>query len=40
MEDERMVTGTELEVPSRRLLKEARLVNDGEAWSTDDEFED
>jgi hypothetical protein len=39
-ESEEMVTGIELEALCRRMLKEARLADCGEAWSTGDEFED
>jgi hypothetical protein len=34
-----MVTGIELEALCRRMLKEARLADCGEAWSNGDEFE-
>jgi hypothetical protein len=40
MESERIVTGIELELLCRRMLKEARLADCGEAWPTGDEFED
>jgi hypothetical protein len=38
-ESEEMVTGIELEALCRRMLKEARLADCGEAWSNGDEFE-